>query len=113
MAVKQAETAVPDAEKVLQKAKAAVFKAVRRENAHTARIQEQSRKKADLVASLERMLDPEFPSEMMLSVPEAAIRSERLQWCATEPESLTAAVEDFLPGHLILTPTCASNSKEQ
>jgi hypothetical protein len=41
------------------------------------------------------MLNPAFPAEMLMAVLEAAIRSERLRWRATEPEPLKAAVDEF------------------
>lgn len=96
MKVKEAQIAVHVAEEDLRKAKAAAVKAVRRENAYTARVQEQARKQAISIACLNHMLGPAFPSEMLMAVLEAAIRSERLQWRATQPESLKAAVDEFL-----------------
>ena len=104
MNVKKAQIAVQDAEEVLQKAKAAADKAVRRENAHTTRVQEQSRKKAESLACLKRMLDPEFPSEMLLAILEAAVRLGRLQWHATEPGSQKAVVDEIFAWPSALEP---------
>lgn len=95
MKVKEAQMDVHVAEEDLRKARAAAAKAVKREDAYTARVQEQARKEAISMTCLNRMLGPAFPSEMLMAVLEAAIRSERLRWRATEPESLKAAVDAF------------------
>jgi len=41
------------------------------------------------------MLHKDFPAELLDAILEAAIRSERLRWRATEPASLNAAVDEF------------------
>jgi hypothetical protein len=95
MDVKQAQIDVQHAEEALQKAKDAVDKAMAQENAHTARVREKICKEAMFAATVKRMLEPGFPSELFLIVLETAVRCERLRWRATEPESLNAAVDEF------------------
>lgn len=71
---------------------------------HTTSGPERAYKQADCIACVERMFDRNFPAEMLLAVLEAAIRSERLQWRATAPESLDAAVDDFFAWPSALDP---------
>lgn len=90
VSTKKAQIAVRDAKIALRSAKSAAASSAREELEHNEHVA-----KMDRIASyMERILDPTFPPELLLSVLEAALASERLRWRG-DADSLESAVDEF------------------
>lgn len=73
----------------------------------------QLRKDATRVAYIEHMLGPDFPTELLSSVLETAIRSTRLRWRPSGSDSFDAVVDKFFVWPATLDENTRENIREK